>query len=111
MANSMQLALDRALVAAEGDDTAAPLSTAVRRRVPRVAVTRPAEAGSNGDTGQESWRRPSRADKRLIAGHFDPAVARQLRIIAAEGDTTVQALLEEAIDLLLAKRARSSLLR
>jgi hypothetical protein len=52
------------------------------------------------------FERPSRQNTRLIGGHFPPELGRQLRIIAAEEDTTVQALLEEAIDLLLAKKAR-----
>ncbi|MCY4243246.1 MAG: hypothetical protein OXD36_16075 [Rhodobacter sp.] len=52
-------------------------------------------------------RCPSRVGTRLVAGHFDPKVARQLRIIAAEEDTTVQALLEEALDLLFAKKGRA----
>lgn len=52
-------------------------------------------------------QRPSRQGTKLVAGHFDPKVARQLRIIAAEEDTTVQALLEEAIDLLFIKKGRA----
>ncbi|WP_155133707.1 ribbon-helix-helix domain-containing protein [Roseibium sp. RKSG952] len=35
-----------------------------------------------------------------------PAVAKQLRHIAVEDDTTVQALLEEALDLLFAKKGK-----
>ena len=52
-------------------------------------------------------RRPSRVGTKLIAGHFAPKVARQLRVIAAEEDTTVQALLEEALDLLFVKKGRA----
>ena len=52
-------------------------------------------------------QRPSREGTKLVAGHFDPKVARQLRIIAAEEDTTVQALLEEALDLLFVKKGRA----
>ena len=36
-----------------------------------------------------------------IAGHFDPAVGKQLRQLALDNDTTVQALLEEALNDLL----------
>lgn len=50
--------------------------------------------------------KPSREGKRLIAGHFDARVAKQLRILAAEEDTTVQALLAEALDLLFVKKGR-----
>jgi hypothetical protein len=52
-------------------------------------------------------QRPSRIGTKLVAGHFDPKVARQLRIIAAEEDTTVQALLEEALDLLFIKKGKA----
>jgi hypothetical protein len=43
---------------------------------------------------------PSRKGKKVIAGYFDPAVSKQLRQLALEHDTTVQALLAEALDLL-----------
>ena len=32
-----------------------------------------------------------------IAGHFDPAVGKQLRQLALDNDTTVQALLEQGV--------------
>jgi hypothetical protein len=38
-------------------------------------------------------------------------VAKALRLIAAEEDTTIQALLEEAIDLLLVKKGRAPMAR
>jgi hypothetical protein len=46
---------------------------------------------------------PSRQGKRTIAAHFDPAVAIQLKRLAAENETTVQALLGEALNLLFEK--------
>jgi hypothetical protein len=55
--------------------------------------------------------RPSREGKRLIAGHFDPKVAKHLRILAAEEDTSIQALLEEALDLLFVKKGRGPVVR
>lgn len=48
--------------------------------------------------------RPSRSTTRMIGGHFPPATAIRLRRLAAEEDTTVQKLLEEAIELLIAAR-------
>jgi hypothetical protein len=42
-----------------------------------------------------------------IAGHFDPAVGKQLRQIALDNDTTVQALLEEALNDLFLKYGKS----
>jgi len=49
---------------------------------------------------------PSRSGKKLIAGHFEANVARQMRILAAQEDTTVQALLEEALNLLFVKKGK-----
>ena len=50
--------------------------------------------------------RPSREGKSNVTGYFDPAVKRQLRILAAEQDTTIQALLGEALNDLFAKYGR-----
>jgi hypothetical protein len=58
----------------------------------------------------KTYERPSRQNKRLIGGHFDPAVARRLRRLAAEEDTTVQALLEEALDLLFVKKGKGKII-
>ena len=41
---------------------------------------------------------PSRQGKKAIAGDFDPAVSKQLKQLALEQDTTVQALLAEALN-------------
>lgn len=46
---------------------------------------------------------PSRVGKRAIAGHFDPAVSKQLKQLALEEDSTVQRLLEEALNDLFSK--------
>jgi len=54
-------------------------------------------------------QRSSRVGTKLVAGHFDPRIARQLRMIAAEEDTTVQSLLEEALDLLFVKKGKARL--
>jgi hypothetical protein len=44
--------------------------------------------------------------KKVIAGHFDPAVSKQLRKLALEQDSTVQTLLIEAINELFVKYRR-----
>ena len=41
-----------------------------------------------------------------VGGHFAPDVARQIRILAAEEDVTVQALLEEALSDLFVKKGK-----
>ena len=42
----------------------------------------------------------------LIGGHFSPQVRKQLRSIAAEEDTTNQALLAEALNMLFRKKGK-----
>lgn len=57
-------------------------------------------------------RRPlSRENTKLIGGHFDPGVAKQLKMLAAEEDTTIQALLEQALDLLFVKKGKSKIMQ
>jgi hypothetical protein len=50
---------------------------------------------------------PSREGKKAITGFFDPAVSRQLKQIALEEDSNIQALLREALNDLFSKRGRS----
>ncbi len=49
---------------------------------------------------------PSRRDTVQVAAHLSPAYAKQLRILAAEDDTTNQALIQEALDLLFLKKGK-----
>jgi hypothetical protein len=41
---------------------------------------------------------PSRQGKKAIAGHFEPAVSKQLKQLALSQDKTVQTLLAEALN-------------
>ena len=50
---------------------------------------------------------PSREGKKAITGFFDPAVSRQLKQIALEEDSNIQALLREALNDLFTKRGKS----
>lgn len=74
---------------------------------PRAAAE-PSKSSANSKVAP-SAQRPSRMGTKLVAGHFDPKIARQLRMIAVEEDTTVQALLEEALDLLFVKKGKAHL--
>lgn len=47
----------------------------------------------------------SRAATKMIGGHFPPEISQQLGMLAVKEETTVQALLEEAIADLLTKKA------
>lgn len=96
--NAMQAVLDQA---ARAEAVPPPFA----REPIRKPRTRPAAE----EPVAKPYERPSRQNTRLIGGHFPPEVARKLRILAAEEDTTLQALLEEAINLLLAKKARGRL--
>jgi len=73
-------------------------------RAEAAAPLPPSPAPAPGE--QEKFYRPSRDGRRLIAGHFDPKVAKQLKLLAAEEETTVQALLEEALNLLFIKKGK-----
>lgn len=54
--------------------------------------TPPERAKKNSD------RTPTRAGKKMIGGHFDPAVHKRLKQLALDRDCSIQTLLEEAID-------------
>lgn len=50
--------------------------------------------------------RPSRKSTKHVGGYFDPAVSKQLREIALAEDSSVQALLAEAIDMFFQSRRK-----
>jgi len=50
--------------------------------------------------------KPARIGKKQLAGFFDPAVNRQLKQIALDEESTVQALLAEGINEVFAKRGK-----
>lgn len=49
---------------------------------------------------------PSRRGKRHISGYFEPEVYRQLKIICAEDEKTVQEVLGEALNALFINRGK-----
>ena len=57
---------------------------------------------SDGKTAGSDTVEQSRG--KHIGGYFDPAVSKQMRAIALEEDCSVQALLEEALDMLFQSR-------
>jgi hypothetical protein len=50
--------------------------------------------------------RPGREGKSNVTGYFPPAVKKQLRLLAAQQETTIQALLAEALNDLFAKNGK-----
>ena len=90
--NSLLAAVSRA---AAPSPLPEPTASTASRRKPKPSSSEPSNP------------RPGRVGTKLIGGHFEPAVARQLRLIAAEEDTTIQALLAEALDLLFVKKGKT----
>ncbi len=76
--------------------------------IPAVPESRDGEAAS--PVKAEKFYRPSRDGRRFLGGHFDPKVVRQMKMLAAEEDTTTQALLEEALDLLFVKKGKGRII-
>lgn len=106
MANALQAVLDKAKL-----DPAPPPAEPSARKAPRPANAAPrVKATAETDAvPARKFHRPSRDNRRFVGGHFDPAVGKQLRLIAVEDETTVQALLEEALDLLFVKKGRQKI--
>ena len=55
--------------------------------------------------------RPSRTGTKFVGGYFDPVVHKQVRMIAAQEDKTVQELVAEALDLLFQSRQKPTIAR
>lgn len=53
-----------------------------------------------------STKAKARDGKKAIVGYFSADMSRQLRVMAVEEETTVQALVGEAIDLLMRARGK-----
>lgn len=94
-------AQDNAIVAALGDDAAQDDSMG---HAPALRPQRTTKAPSGQQKASVPLPSKGREGKKLIGGHFAPEISTQLRILAAEENTTVQALLEEAISDLLTKK-------
>jgi len=67
----------------------------------------PVQEGAKAATPRTALRgRQDRQDKRQIAGFFSPECAKQLRILAAEEDTTVQDLIREGLNLMFSAHGK-----
>lgn len=67
---------------------------------------KPSEALPKTSLDASMLKRPSRQGVKHIGGYFDPVVSKQLRTIAIDEDSSVQALLGEALDLLFQSRGK-----
>lgn len=82
---------------------AAPAKVPVPAPAPEAAEpTRPRK-------GEAGYQAPIRARTKAVMGYFDVAVSRQLRQMALDQDTTIQGLLEEALDDLFLKHGRDQI--
>jgi len=75
---------------------------AAARQAPPPVESAPSDALSQTYPDNPHYR-PGRAQKSNVTGYFPPAVKKQLRMLAAEHDTTIQALLAEGLNDLFAK--------
>ena len=85
----------------------AMLSGAQPAGVPRsaVVVEPTSELGASAESRRRHFR-PGREGKSNVTGYFPPEVKKQLRLLAAEHDTTIQNLLAEALNDLFAKNGK-----
>ena len=86
---------------------AAAMNAASGKNAPSSIVTASIAAtlsGNNSTTAQVVP--PSRVGKKIISGHFDPLVTRQLKQIALDQEATVQSLLAEALNDFFAKHGK-----
>jgi len=112
MTNALQAVLDRAAQQPEPEkatarEPATPAPQARERSAPRTHA-RVAEKPARQTEPSKSYR-PVRDGKRFVGAHFHPDVARQLKVLAAEDNTTIQELLEQAVDLLFVKSGRAKI--
>lgn len=54
-----------------------------------------------------SYIAPSRRGKKVVSGYFDTEVSKQLKLLCVENDTSLQALLTEALNDLFVKHGKS----
>lgn len=75
----------------------------VARQPAPAAEAPPQRVPAKTEAGGHSIVPPSRRGKKAISGYFDPAVSRQLHQLALEQDTSLQAMLAEALNDLFEK--------
>ena len=87
------------------DQRADHSGTAHRTQKP-ASLEKPANAAHRDAEPQEVGRSqlpPSRRGKKALTGYFEPEVMKQLKVMAAAEETTIQALLTEALNDLFKK--------
>ncbi len=70
----------------------------IENALPTEAKPAPPLNASTTEEHRRAKQPPSRQGKKALTGYFHPEVLKQLKVMAASGDTTVQALLAEALN-------------
>ena len=71
-----------------------------------AAKAAPAPAAAPTSAPTTSTKAKAREGKKAIVGYFSEDMSRQLRMLAIEENTTVQALVGEGLDMLLRARGK-----
>ena len=66
----------------------------------------PKKTDAADEQPRKSTRAKARENKRAVVGYYSPELQRTLNIMATERDTTLQAILGEAIDLWLREQGK-----
>lgn len=74
--------------------------------VVRISEATAAGEGKSDKRKDNPFYRPGRATKSNVTGYFPQTVKKQLRLLAAERDTTIQRLLAEALNGLFAANGK-----
>lgn len=72
-------------------------------------VSPPATSTPAGETTVRTTLSASRRGKKNVSAYIEAAAARQLRLLMVENDTSIQALIEEALNDLFRKYGKSAI--
>jgi hypothetical protein len=75
----------------------------VKARPAPARVRKKADVAPEPEPQGKAGLPPSRQGKKALTGYFDPEVLKQLKVMAAAEDTTIQALMSEALNDLFKK--------
>ena len=75
-------------------------------RAERSPPSKEAQSAAEPQLTKPSTRAKAREGKRALVGYFSPELSRTLNVAATERDTTLQAILGEAIDLWLRENGK-----
>lgn len=90
-------------------DALARTSGSRRATSVEVAPSAPASSAPNRNDPESPHFRPSRQGKANVTGYFPQEVKKQLRMLAAEEDKTIQQLLGESLNMLFARYGRAEI--